>query len=75
MALVPVACAPRPIATALAPLATACGPMATALAPVATASGSVELVWKYLVPCELIAFSASPTLLTVPVVPLALFTV
>jgi len=75
IAFVPVAWAPSPTATELVPLATACGPTATALAPVAEASGKVELVWKYLVPCESTALSASPTLLTVVVEPFAFWTV
>ncbi len=62
--------APLPIATELSMLATAFGPIATLSTPVAIESlPAAALVWKYLMPVELMLSSALPTLLTVEVVP------
>ncbi len=63
---------PLPMATELSMFAMAFGPIATLSTPVAIESAPVELVWKYLMPFELMLSSASPTLLTFAVVPLAL---
>jgi hypothetical protein len=56
-------------------LATAVGPIATLFVPSACESASVELAWKYLMPWLSMLLSAEPTLLTVLVVPLALYVV
>ncbi|AHE33249.1 tash protein pest motif family [Burkholderia pseudomallei NAU20B-16] len=72
---VPPACdvtAPEPSATSPALFATAFGPIATLSAPSAWLSGFVLFAWKYLMPVELIASIAAPTLLTFDVVPSAL---
>ena len=66
---------PLPSATSPALLATAFGPIATLFAPSARESASVELAWKYLIPWLSMLFSAAPTLLTVLVVPFALYVV
>lgn len=66
--------APLPIATELSMFATAFGPIATLSTPVATESAepAAVLVWKYLMPVELMLSSALPMLSTVAVVPFAL---
>ncbi|VWB62833.1 hypothetical protein [Burkholderia stagnalis] len=66
---------PEPRATSPALFATAFGPIATELAPSAWLSGAVEFAWKYLMPWLLMLSIAAPTLLTVLVVPFALYIV
>jgi pilus assembly protein FimV len=74
--------APADSAAALAPCAieslpdaAALVPIATLSVPVAVLSAPVEFTWKYSMPWLLISLSAAPTLLTVVVVPLALYIV
>ncbi len=66
---------PLPSATSPALFAAAFGPMATESVPRALLSGAVEFAWKYLMPWLLILSIAAPTLLTVLVVPFALYVV
>jgi len=66
---------PEPRATSPASFATALGPIATESVPSAWLSGAVEVVWKYLMPWLLMLSIAAPTLLTVLVVPFALYVV
>ncbi|KVD48486.1 Tash protein PEST motif family [Burkholderia ubonensis] len=66
---------PLPSATSPVLFATALGPIATLFVPSARLSGAVELAWKYLIPWLLMSSIAAPTLLTVLVVPFALYVV
>ncbi|KVD48487.1 Tash protein PEST motif family [Burkholderia ubonensis] len=66
---------PLPSATSPVLFATAFGPIATLFVPSARLSGAVELAWKYLIPWLLMSSIAAPTLLTVLVVPFALYVV